>query len=64
MLIMEYAPYGNLLKFLREKRALYQPTWKKTVSDPNEEFTLADLLMAAYQIARGMEFLASKKVCS
>ena len=62
MLIMEYAPHGSLLKFLREKRSIYEPTWKKTINDPNEEFTLVDELMAAYQIARGMEFLSSKKV--
>ena len=62
MLIMEYAPHGSLLKFLRERREIYQPVWKKTVNDPTQEFTLVDVLMAAYQIARGMEFLASKKV--
>ena len=62
MLIMEYAPHGSLLKFLRERRPIYQPNWQKTVNNPNEEFTLVDLLMTAYQIARGMEFLASKKV--
>ena len=62
MLIMEYAPHGSLVNFLREKRPIYQPTWMKTVNDPKEEFTLVDLVMASYQIARGMEFLASKKV--
>ena len=62
MLIMEYAPHGSMVNFLREKRLIYQPSWIKTVNDPNQEFTLVDVVMAAYQIARGMEFLASRKV--
>jgi len=62
MVILEYAPHGDLLSFLREKRDIYEPNWIKTSNNPNQEFTLVDLAMAAYQISRGMEFLASRKV--
>jgi len=61
LVIMEYAPHGNLLKFLRGKRDIYEPTWTKTTNNPELEFTIAHLVNYCYQICRGMEFLASKK---
>ncbi|EDO37886.1 predicted protein, partial [Nematostella vectensis] len=61
MLILEYAKHGNLLQFLRTRRDIYEPTWKKTTFNPKTEFTLADQVVDAYQIAQGMDFLASKK---
>ena len=63
-MIIEFAPYGNLLNFLRSKREIYEATWKKTRNNPDEEFTLVDLIMIAYHISCGMEYLASKKVTS
>ena len=62
MVIIEYAPHGNLLSFLRGKRDIYDANWVNTSNDPEKEFTLVDLSVAAYQVSRGMEFLASKKV--
>lgn len=62
MVIMEFAPHGNLLNFLRSRREIYEATWRKTANNPDAEFTLADLVMYSYQIARGMDFLSSKKV--
>ena len=61
MVIMEFAPHGSLLSFLRGKRDIYEPDWTKTTNDPDKEFTLVDLVMIGYQVSRGMAFLASKK---
>lgn len=61
MVIMEFAPHGSLLSFLRLKRDIYEPDWTKTTNDPEKEFTLVDLVMIGYQVSRGMAFLASKK---
>lgn len=60
--ILEFCPYGNLLTFLRSKRDMYNSTWVKELYDPEKEFTLFDIVGAAYQVAKGMEFLASRKV--
>ena len=62
LIIMEFAPHGNLSKFLRKKRDIYEPTWETTTNNPDVELTISNLVVYAYQIARGMEFLASKKV--
>lgn len=32
------------------------------MNDPEKEFTLVDLVMIGFQVARGMSFLASRKV--
>ncbi|EDO44510.1 predicted protein, partial [Nematostella vectensis] len=61
MVIIEFAPYGNLLSFLRARREVFEPTWTKTNPDPEAEYTLVDTSMASYQISKGMEFLARKK---
>ena len=62
MLIIEYAPHGSLNKFLRKKREIFEPTWVKETNSPEVEFTIADLAMESYQVARGLEYLASRKV--
>ena len=62
MVIMEFAPNGSLLSFLRGKRETYDASWIKTMNDPEKEFTLVDLVMIGFQVARGMSFLASRKV--
>ncbi|XP_015772818.1 PREDICTED: fibroblast growth factor receptor 2-like [Acropora digitifera] len=61
MVIMEFAPNGSLLSFLRGKRETYDASWIKTMNDPEKEFTLVDLVMIGFQVARGMSFLASRK---
>jgi len=61
MLILEYAPYGDLLGYLRKSRGLED----KYYSSPEccqQEVTSYDLLSFAQQISAGMSFLASKKV--
>ena len=62
MVIMEYAPHGSLLSFLRARRDIYEAKWTKTTQDPAKEWTLADMVMSAYQVSGGLEFLVSKKV--
>ncbi|XP_065058967.1 vascular endothelial growth factor receptor 2-like [Rhopilema esculentum] len=59
--VLEYCPHGSLLNFLRDRRDIFQPTWFKNEPDMAKELTYIDLTMIAYQIAKGMDFLASKK---
>ena len=62
LVILEYAPHGSLLKFLRGKRDVYEATWSTTTSDPEIRLDISNLVGYAFQISRGMEYLASKKV--
>ncbi|XP_052098612.1 fibroblast growth factor receptor 2-like isoform X2 [Mytilus californianus] len=61
--LVEFAPHGNLRDFLRSRRppnsAGYEkPGLEKGSSRP---LTEKDLISFAYQIARGMEYLASRQ---
>ncbi|XP_020621577.1 fibroblast growth factor receptor 1-like [Orbicella faveolata] len=61
MLLLEYAPYGDLLGYLRKSRGLED----KYYSSPEccqQEVTSYDLVSFSQQIASGMSFLASKKI--
>ena len=60
--IIEYCSNGNLLQFLRNRRDIYETEWKGVSKDPNVQLTMTDLVVVAYQVARGMEFLASRLV--
>lgn len=60
--IVEYASKGNLREYLQARRPpgmeyCYNPT-----RIPEEQLSFKDLVSCAYQVARGMEYLASKKV--
>ena len=71
-MVIEYAKFGNLRQFLRDRR----PTSGEFIDTSTEEdssadgekhsnseaITLSDLVSFAFQIARGMEYLESKKV--
>nr|XP_028563726.1 fibroblast growth factor receptor 1 isoform X1 [Podarcis muralis]XP_028563727.1 fibroblast growth factor receptor 1 isoform X1 [Podarcis muralis]XP_028563728.1 fibroblast growth factor receptor 1 isoform X1 [Podarcis muralis]XP_028563729.1 fibroblast growth factor receptor 1 isoform X1 [Podarcis muralis] len=59
--IVEYASKGNLREYLQARRPpgmeyCYNPT-----HIPEEQLSFKDLVSCAYQVARGMEYLASKK---
>ncbi|NWR80376.1 FGFR1 factor, partial [Centropus unirufus] len=59
--IVEYASKGNLREYLQARRPpgmeyCYNPTCV-----PEEQLSFKDLVSCAYQVARGMEYLASKK---
>ncbi|XP_037071690.1 fibroblast growth factor receptor 3-like, partial [Pollicipes pollicipes] len=54
MVIMEYAEHGNLLTYLRERAECERPF------DSELPFP-CDLVNFAFQVARGMEYLASRK---
>lgn len=61
--VVEYAPHGNLRDFLRQRRPAsgYEPAIGLNVKD---DYSLSQktLISFALQIARGMEYLASKRV--
>lgn len=61
--VVEYAPFGNLRDFLRQHRPSsgYEPALGLDVKE-KKTLTQKDLVSFAYQVARGMEYLASRRV--
>ncbi|KAF2883030.1 hypothetical protein ILUMI_23168 [Ignelater luminosus] len=60
--VVEYAPYGNLRDFLRQHRPSsgYEPAIG-IVEKEKKTLTQKDLVSFAYQVAKGMEYLASRR---
>ena len=54
--------YGDLLGFLRKRRGL-KDDFYQTKTDIKDSLTSKELLSFATDTARGMDFLATNKVC-
>lgn len=69
-LIVEYAKYGSLRSFLRESRKVGPSSVggdsnrnSSYLDNPDERaLTMGDLISFAWQISRGMQYLAEMKV--
>ena len=55
--MVEYAVHGDLRQFLQDRRPGLEPGPQSP-----EVLTLQDLLSFCYQVAKGMDFLSSRKV--
>uniref|UniRef100_A0A8C5EIP4 receptor protein-tyrosine kinase n=1 Tax=Gouania willdenowi TaxID=441366 RepID=A0A8C5EIP4_GOUWI len=60
MVIVEYCKHGNLSSYLKSKRGEYSP-YKVTDSSDDDHLTMEDLISYSFQVAKGMEFLSSRK---
>ncbi|XP_058277440.1 fibroblast growth factor receptor 2 isoform X4 [Hirundo rustica] len=59
--IVEYASKGNLREYLRTRRPPGMEYSFDINRVPEEQMTFKDLVSCTYQLARGMEYLASQK---
>ncbi|XP_051685269.1 fibroblast growth factor receptor 3 isoform X1 [Oryctolagus cuniculus] len=59
--LVEFAAKGNLREYLRARRPPGMDYSFDTCRLPEEQLTFKDLVSCAYQVARGMEYLASQK---
>ncbi|XP_078522443.1 fibroblast growth factor receptor 1 isoform X1 [Lissotriton helveticus] len=59
--IVEYASKGNLREYLRARRPPGMEYCYNPIHASKDMLSFKDLVSCAYQVARGMEYLASKK---
>ena len=63
LVLIDYVPYGDLLGFLRKSRGLNDTYFKDPDMKPQTNLTAEQLMKFAWQVADGMCYLSSKKVC-
>ena len=63
LVLIEYVPYGDLLGYLRKSRGLNDTYFKDPDVKPQTNLTAEQLMRFAWQIADGMFYLSSRKVC-
>ena len=61
-IILEYCPHGNLLNFLRSSRNFYDVDEEILIPDCYKLIGPKSLMYFAWQIAKGLTFLISRKV--
>lgn len=61
-MVVEYASKGNLREYLRARRPVGGEYWSGARQPLLGGVEIRELVSAAYQVARGMSYLASKKV--
>ncbi|XP_010876451.1 fibroblast growth factor receptor 1b [Esox lucius] len=59
--VVEYASQGNLREYLRCRRPVGLEYWSGPSQAPLDSLEVRELVSAAYQVARGMAYLASQK---
>uniref|UniRef100_A0A3P8QJH5 Fibroblast growth factor receptor n=1 Tax=Astatotilapia calliptera TaxID=8154 RepID=A0A3P8QJH5_ASTCA len=59
--VVEYAAQGNLREYLRARRPVGVEYWSSSRQASLGSLEVRELVSAAYQVARGMAYLASKK---
>lgn len=60
--VVEYAARGNLREYLRTRRPVGLEYWSGSRRSSPGGVEVRELVSAAYQVARGMAYLASRKV--
>ena len=63
LVLIEYVPFGDLLGYLRKSRGLNDTYYKDPDIKPKTNLTSQRLMNFAWQIADGMSYLSSKRVC-